>query len=52
MKDSARCLKIVEWFDGDHWSVVRCPGLLGGGCHGDDEVERRLLPAVRESAAP
>jgi hypothetical protein len=29
---------IVEWFDGDNCSVVRCPGLLDGGCHGDDEV--------------
>jgi predicted RNase H-like HicB family nuclease len=37
MKDSARYVKIVEWSDEDHCFVGSCPGLLYGGCHGDDE---------------
>ena len=37
MKDSTRYVKIVEWSDEDHCFVGSCPGLLIGGCHGDDE---------------
>jgi predicted RNase H-like HicB family nuclease len=37
MKDSARYVKIVEWSDADQSYVGSCPGLLLGGCHGDDE---------------
>jgi predicted RNase H-like HicB family nuclease len=37
MKDSARYVKIVEWSDEDETYVGSCPGLLLGGCHGDDE---------------
>jgi predicted RNase H-like HicB family nuclease len=37
MKDSARYAKIVEWSDEDQCYVGSCPGLLLGGCHGDDE---------------
>ena len=37
MKDSARYAKIVAWSDEDHCFVGSCPGLLYGGCHGDDE---------------
>jgi predicted RNase H-like HicB family nuclease len=37
MKDSARYVKIVEWSDEDQCFVGSCPGLLYGGCHGDDE---------------
>ena len=37
MKDSARYVKIVEWSEEDHCFVGSCPGLLYGGCHGDDE---------------
>lgn len=37
MKDSARYVKIVEWSDVDNCYVGRSPGLLYGGCHGDDE---------------
>jgi predicted RNase H-like HicB family nuclease len=37
MKDSARYAKIVEWSDEDQTYVGSCPGLLLGGCHGDDE---------------
>lgn len=38
MKDSARYVKIVDWSDEDHCFVGSCPGLLLGGCHGDDEI--------------
>jgi hypothetical protein len=37
MKDSARYVKIVEWSDEDRCYVGSSPGLIFGGCHGDDE---------------
>jgi len=37
MKDSARYVKIVEWSDADQCYVGSAPGLIFGGCHGDDE---------------
>ena len=37
MKDSARYAKIVEWSDEDQCYVGSAPGLILGGCHGDDE---------------
>jgi predicted RNase H-like HicB family nuclease len=37
MKDSAKYVKIVEWSDEDHCFVGSAPGLLYGGCHGDNE---------------
>ena len=37
MKDSARYVKVVEWSEEDHCYVGSAPGLLYGGCHGDDE---------------
>jgi predicted RNase H-like HicB family nuclease len=37
MKESARYLKIVEWSDQDRCYVGSSPGLLFGGCHGEDE---------------
>ena len=37
MKDSARYVKIVEWSEEDQCYVGSSPGLLYGGCHGDDE---------------
>lgn len=39
MKDSARYVKIVEWSDDDQCYVGSSPGLIFGGCHGDDERE-------------
>lgn len=39
MKESARYVKIVEWSDEDQCFVGSCPGLLYGGCHGNDEQE-------------
>ena len=37
MKDSTRYVKIVEWSDEDRCYVGSAPGLIYGGCHGDDE---------------
>ena len=39
MKTSARYVKIVEWSEEDQCFVGSCPGLLYGGCHGDNEQE-------------
>lgn len=53
MKDSARYAKIVEWSDDDQCYVGSCPGLLYGGCHGDDEkrVFEELCQIVEETIA-
>lgn len=50
MKESARYVKIVEWSDEDHCFVGSCPGLIYGGCHGQDEVAvfEQLCAAVDE----
>ena len=37
MKEGARYAKIVAWSDEDQCSVGSCPGLVYGGCHGEDE---------------
>ena len=37
MKESARYVKIVEWSDEDACYVGSSPGLIYGGCHGEDE---------------
>jgi predicted RNase H-like HicB family nuclease len=37
MTDSAKYVKIVEWSDEDQCYVGSAPGLIYGGCHGDDE---------------
>lgn len=37
MKDSARYAKVVEWSEEDHCYVGSAPGLIYGGCHGEDE---------------
>jgi predicted RNase H-like HicB family nuclease len=51
MKDSARYVKIVEWSDEDHCYVGSAPGLIYGGCHGDDEkaVFEELCQIVEEA---
>jgi predicted RNase H-like HicB family nuclease len=51
MKESARYVKIVEWSEEDQCFVGSCPGLLYGGCHGDDEltVFEQLCVAVDEA---
>ena len=51
MKESARYVKIVEWSDEDGCYVGSSPGLLLGGCHGDDErqVFEELCQIVEET---
>ncbi|MCA9101442.1 MAG: hypothetical protein KDA63_09845 [Planctomycetales bacterium] len=51
MKESARYVKIVEWSDEDQCYVGSSPGLLMGGCHGDDEraVFAQLCQIVEET---
>ncbi len=39
MKDSAKYAKIVEWSDEDQCYVGSAPGLILGGCHGNDEKQ-------------
>ena len=39
MNQGARYVKIVEWSDEDKCFVGSCPGLLFGGCHGQDELD-------------
>ena len=61
MKDSARYAKIVEWSDEDQCSVGRAPGLVYGGCHGDDEravfdelcqIVDEIIETYREDGVP
>jgi len=36
----SRCyVKVVEWSETDSCYVGSCPGLLYGGCHGDDQKD-------------
>lgn len=51
MKDSARYVKIVEWSEEDQCYVGSAPGLIYGGCHGDDEksVFNELCQIVEET---
>jgi predicted RNase H-like HicB family nuclease len=51
MKESAQYVKIVEWSTEDQCFVGSCPGLLFGGCHGQDEVAvfEQLCIAVDEA---
>jgi predicted RNase H-like HicB family nuclease len=51
MKESARYVKIVEWSDEDQCYVGGAPGLIFGGCHGDDEkvVFNELCEIVDEA---
>jgi predicted RNase H-like HicB family nuclease len=53
MKESARYVKIIEWSDEDQCYVGSAPGLLLGGCHGDDEkaVFDELCQVVEEAIA-
>jgi predicted RNase H-like HicB family nuclease len=53
VKDSARYAKIVEWSEEDQCYVGSSPGLIYGGCHGDDEkaVFAELCAIVEEAIA-
>ena len=39
MNDSMKYVMIVEWSEADRCDVGSSPGLVYGGCHGDDELE-------------
>ncbi|MEO8330389.1 MAG: hypothetical protein ABI586_10310 [Candidatus Nanopelagicales bacterium] len=51
MKTSARYAKIVEWSEEDQCYVGSAPGLVLGGCHGDNEqaVFEELCEIVEEA---
>src|SRR2546430_846338 len=49
-EQAARYAKFVEWSDGDHCFIGRCPELMLGGIHGNEEakVYAELCVAVEE----
>lgn len=53
MSPAARYPKVVEWSETDRCFVGSAPGLLLGGCHGDDEqkVFAELCQIVEETVA-
>lgn len=53
MKESARYVKIVAWSEDDQCYVGSSPGLIYGGCHGDNEREvfDELCRIVEEAIA-
>jgi hypothetical protein len=53
MKPGARDVKIVEWSEEDRRYIGSAPGLILGGCHGDDEraVFNELVEIVAEAIA-
>jgi len=53
MKESARYVKIVEWSEEDQCYVGSSPGLIYGGCHGENEREvfDELCRIVEETIA-
>jgi predicted RNase H-like HicB family nuclease len=53
MKESARYAKIIEWSDEDQCYIGSSPGLIYGGCHGEDEraVFAELCQVVEEAIA-
>ena len=53
MKSSARYAKIVEWSDEHGCYDGSAPGLIFGGCHGDDEqaVFEELCQIVEDTIA-
>lgn len=50
MKPGDNYFKIVEWSEEDQCYIGRCPGLMMGGIHGDDEAEvyKELCQGVEE----
>jgi len=42
MKERTRYVKVVEWSEEDNCYVGSCPGLIYGGCYGDDEKKWAL----------
>jgi predicted HicB family RNase H-like nuclease len=49
-EQAARYTKFVEWSDEDHCFIGRCPEIMAGGVHGNDEakVYAELCQAVEE----
>jgi len=49
-KTSDRYVKVVAWDEKDQCYIGRCPGLMFGGVHGDDEtaVYKELCQAIDE----
>ncbi len=39
MKESDRYVKLVEWSEEDQCYVGSSPGLMFGGCHGEDQQQ-------------
>ena len=50
MKESAQYVKVVEWSDENQCYIGTSPGLMQGGCQGDDEkaVYAELCDIVEE----
>jgi predicted RNase H-like HicB family nuclease len=50
MRESDRYVKIVEWSEEDQCYVGSSPGLMLGGCHGDDQqqVFQELCQIIEE----
>jgi predicted RNase H-like HicB family nuclease len=53
MNEGRRYAKIVEWSDEDQCYIGSVPGLIMGGCHGNDErkVFKELCVIVEEVIA-
>jgi predicted RNase H-like HicB family nuclease len=51
VRDSARYVKIVQWSEEDRCYIGSAPGLILGGCHGNDEaaVFAELCQIVEEA---
>ena len=51
MKGTDRYVKVVEWSEADGCYVGSAPGLIYGGCHGDNEREvfAELCDIVQEA---
>ena len=50
MKESTNYIKVVEWSREDQCYVGSAPGLIHGGCHGEDETQvfQELCQIVEE----
>jgi predicted RNase H-like HicB family nuclease len=51
MNEASKYVKLVEWSEEDKCFVGSCPGLIYGGCHGEDEqlVFAELCRIVEET---
>jgi predicted RNase H-like HicB family nuclease len=53
MNESAKYVKIVEWSEENQCYVSSAPGLIYGGCHGENEKEvfDQLCQIIEEAIA-